>query len=64
MAKNPARGHKVEKHHPEGKNVPDTMYSPFKKENGYGTKILGKNDISKETKKKDETKTKNDLGSC
>ena len=36
--KNPARGHKVEKHHPEGKNVRRTRHTVDKRENGNETK--------------------------
>ena len=41
--KNPARGHKVAKHHPEGKN-------------GNRTKIVGKSDTSDETEMKRKQK--------
>ena len=51
MQKNPARGDKVEKHHPEGKNVRRTL--SIQREDGIinGTKIFGKCDISKDTQK-------------
>ena len=57
---NPARGLKVEKHHPEGKNKTYDVLS-VRREHGNGTKILGKSESSIS---KGKTKTKKDIGSC
>ena len=54
-----SNGHKykVEKHHPEGKNKKRT-YSPIQRENGSGTKMLGKSYTISETKKSKKRKRK------
>ena len=62
---NLARGHKVGKHHPDGKNVRHTLgVLSIQRENGNGTKIHGKRDIFKETKKIKQQKAKKDADSC
>ena len=55
--KNPARGHKVENHHP-GEKMYDVL--SIHEEKGNDTKILGKNDISKERRKRKKQKRKKD----
>ena len=48
-----ARRHKVEKYHPEGKNVFGTTNSPYEWKTAMVEKILGKSDISKDKNEKE-----------
>ena len=60
----PARGHKVEKHHPEGKNVKTYDVLSIQRENGNGTKNTRKKRHLQINKRKKERNTCGYRGAC